>query len=108
MANITEAEIRKIVENIIKGASASSAEYTSTEYNGRKLIGIYSDMNEAIKLEPHYAGFFINRAFMKYNMDDYFGAMADYDYALSLEPTNVIAYYNRALLKIEVNDKCNW
>ncbi len=48
MALITEAEIRKIVENIIKGNSASGAKYTSTEYNGRKLIGIYSDMNEAI------------------------------------------------------------
>ena len=49
MANITEAEIRKIVENIIKGTqSPASAAYTSTEYNGRKLIGVYSDMNEAI------------------------------------------------------------
>ena len=49
MANITEAEIRKIVENIIKGTqSAPTAAYTSTEYNGRKLIGVYSDMNEAI------------------------------------------------------------
>ena len=48
MANITEAEIRKIVENIIKGNTATTAQYTSTEYNGRKLIGIYSDMNEAI------------------------------------------------------------
>ena len=50
MANITEAEIRKIVENIIKGSGAvSSAAYTSTEYAGRRLIGIYSDMNEAIE-----------------------------------------------------------
>ena len=49
MANITEAEIRKIVENIIKGnQSSTKSAYTSTEYNGRKLIGIYSDMNEAI------------------------------------------------------------
>jgi len=49
MANITEAEIRKIVENIIKGASASKkTEWTSTEYGGRKLVGVYSDMNEAI------------------------------------------------------------
>lgn len=62
------------------------------------------DMNEAIKLEPHYAGYFINRAYMKYKLDDYFGAMADYDYALSLEPTNVTAYYNRALLKMEVSE----
>ncbi len=49
MANITEAEIRKIVESIVKGsASGTKASYTSTEYNGRRLIGIYSDMNEAI------------------------------------------------------------
>ena len=49
MANITEAEIRRIVENIIKGnAGASATAWTSTAYNGRKLIGIYADMNEAI------------------------------------------------------------
>ena len=49
MANITEAEIRKIVENIIKGnTAATGAAWTSTEYGGRKLLGIYSDMNEAI------------------------------------------------------------
>ncbi len=51
MANITEAEIRKIVENILKGSTASSAAaFSSTEYNGRKLIGIYADMNEAIEV----------------------------------------------------------
>ena len=48
MANITEAEIRKIVESIVKGAQSSSAAWTSTEYAGRRLVGIYSDMNEAI------------------------------------------------------------
>ncbi|MBQ9086577.1 MAG: aldehyde dehydrogenase EutE [Clostridia bacterium] len=51
MANITEAEIRKIVENIIKGTNGgTAAKWTSTEYNGRKLIGIYADMNEAIDM----------------------------------------------------------
>ena len=50
MANITEAEIRKIVENIIKGNTAAAGHgWTSTEYNGRKLIGIYADMNDAIE-----------------------------------------------------------
>ena len=49
MANFTEAEIRKIVEAIVKGGAApSAARWTSTEYNGRKLLGIYTDMNEAI------------------------------------------------------------
>ena len=46
---ITESEIRKIVENVIKGVSTDSGKkWTSTEYMGRRLIGIYSDMNEAI------------------------------------------------------------
>ncbi len=48
MANITEAEIRKIVESIVRGTGSAAKSYTSTEYAGRKLIGIYSDMNEAI------------------------------------------------------------
>ena len=49
MANITEAEIRRIVENIVKGNSANAGRnWSSTEYAGRKLIGIYADMNEAI------------------------------------------------------------
>ena len=49
MANITEAEIRRIVENIVKGTSASTGRnWSSTEYAGRKLVGIYADMNEAI------------------------------------------------------------
>ena len=70
----------------------------------KNIEAALSDMDEAIKLEPHYAGYFINRAFMKYKLDDYFGAMADYDYAVSLDPTNVTAYYNRALLKMEVSE----
>ena len=46
---ITESEIRKIVENVIKGVSADTGKkWTSTEYMGRRLIGIYTDMNEAI------------------------------------------------------------
>lgn len=49
MANITEAEIRKIVENIINGRSAGAEKnFSSTQYCGRKLIGIYEDMNDAI------------------------------------------------------------
>lgn len=61
------------------------------------------DMNEAIKLQPKLAGLYINRAFLKYNQDDYFGAMADYDYAIELQPLNSTALYNRGLLLAEVN-----
>lgn len=62
------------------------------------------DMNEAIRLQPHFAGYFINRAFLRHRLDDYFGAMSDYDYAIELDPLNYMAYYNRALLRAEVHD----
>ncbi len=49
MVNITESEIRKIVENIVRANAVGSSEaWSSTAYNGRPLIGIYADMNEAI------------------------------------------------------------
>lgn len=63
-----------------------------------------ADMDSAIMLEPRYAGYFINRAYMKYNLDDYFGAMADYDYAIGLDPASVEAHFNRGLLRAEVGD----
>lgn len=63
-----------------------------------------SDMDQAIKLQPRYAGFFINRAFLRYMTDDFQGAFADYDYALQLEPHNTIALFNRGLLRAEVHD----
>lgn len=63
-----------------------------------------ADMDSAILLDPRYAGYFINRAYMKYNLDDYFGAMADYDYAIGLDPTSQEAHFNRGLLRAEVGD----
>ncbi len=63
-----------------------------------------ADMNEAIKLQPQFAGYFINRAYLRYNLNDYFGAMADYDYAIQLEPLNATALFNRGLLRAEVHD----
>ncbi len=63
-----------------------------------------ADMDEAIRLQPRYAGYFINRAFLRYKLDDYFGAMSDYDYAIQLDPGNYMAHYNRALLRVEVHD----
>ena len=61
----------------------------------------------SIKLQPREAGLYINRAFLRYNLDDYFGAMADYDYAIQLDPLNVAAIYNRGLLRMEVRDNDN-
>lgn len=75
--------------------------YTRTHRDFEKAL---ADMDSAIMLEPRYSGYFINRAFMKYNLDDYFGAMADYDYAIVLDPTSQEAHFNRGLLRAEVGD----
>ncbi len=64
-------------------------------------------ISEAIKLQPREAGLYINRAYLRHELDDYFGAMADYDYALSLDPTNATAMFNRGLLRMEVRDNDN-
>ena len=75
--------------------------YSRSQHN---FEGALADMDSAILLEPRYAGFFINRAYMKYNLDDYFGAMADYDYAIGLDPASQEAHFNRGLLRAEVGD----
>lgn len=72
--------------------------------HSKDFKGALADMDEAIRLQPHMAGLFINRAFIRYRLDDYYGAMADYDYAVTLDPANVTALYNRALLRAEVHD----
>lgn len=63
-----------------------------------------ADMDKAIKLQPRHAGLFINRAFLRYKLDDYFGAMADYDYAIQLDPLNAVALFNRGLMRAELKD----
>ncbi len=50
--NWTEAQIEQVVSAVLKnlGGSTSNAKsgWDSTQYNGRKLIGIFADMNDAI------------------------------------------------------------
>ena len=55
MAEINENAIRELVAQVVRevrhgsnNVSASSTNWTSTSYKGRKYIGIYDDMNEAI------------------------------------------------------------
>lgn len=62
-----------------------------------------ADMDKAIKLEPRAAGLYVNRAYIRYNLDDWYGAMEDYDHALNLEPLNIAAMFNRGLLNAEVD-----
>lgn len=62
------------------------------------------DIDEAIKLEPKNVNYYINRSYLRYQVNDIRGTMADLDYALTIDPDNVTAHYNRALLRSEVGD----
>lgn len=62
-----------------------------------------TNMDAAIKLQPKVAGLYINRAYIRYNLQDWYGAMEDYDHALSLEPLNKTALFNRGMLNAEAN-----
>ena len=49
--NWTDAQIEEVIASVIKnlgGVSTVRSDWDSTQYNGRKLIGIYADMNDAI------------------------------------------------------------
>ena len=49
MANITENEIREVVNLVLnKMQNSSTTDWDSTHYGARKYVGIYSDMNDAI------------------------------------------------------------
>lgn len=53
MAEISRSEVEQIVRMVVNGLGTvapvtNKKAYTNTEYGGRRLVGIYSDMNEAI------------------------------------------------------------
>ena len=109
--NLARKDTTSALENLNRGIALSkknasayvmrSEIYTRSHHDFESAL---ADMDSAIMLEPRYAGYFINRAFMKYNLDDYFGAMADYDYAIGLDPSSQEAHFNRGLLRAEVGD----
>ena len=50
--NWTEAEIEKVIRSVLSGLGGERGEElsaTSTDYNGRAFIGVYTDMEEAIE-----------------------------------------------------------
>ncbi len=47
--NLTEAEIREVVSQVLNQVSAApTAAFDSTQYAGKKFVGVFDDMNDAI------------------------------------------------------------
>ena len=87
--------------------------YTSYGYAQRAMITFMleqdkaksvADMDQAIKIDPKILSYYINRAVMRYHIDDLRGSMADYNHVVEVEPTNTLALFNRALLRMQVGE----
>ena len=87
--------------------------YTSYGYAQRSMITFMlgqdkekalSDMDKAIKIDPRILSYYINRAVMRYHLDDLRGSMADYNHVVEEEPSNTLALYNRGLLRMQVGE----
>ncbi len=49
MANISEAEIREVVSQVLnKMQTGTATDWDSTHYGARRFVGVFSDMNDAI------------------------------------------------------------
>ena len=72
---------------------------------GREMFDTVAvHLDAAIRLQPLTAGLYVNRAYIRYSLNDWYGAMADFDHALELDANNKQALFNRGLLEMEVND----
>lgn len=99
-----EADIRKALEINPKSFNAHAMlSDLAMRGDNANLDTAKVHLDAAIRLQPHIAGLYVNRAYLKYRKNDWFGAMDDYDYALQLEPLNGMALYNRGLLEMETS-----
>lgn len=81
------------------GVALLKAEMLSKKKKWKEAAEALSD---AIRINPDETDLYINRAYFRYNNNNFAGAMSDYDAALNLEPQNEVALFNRALLRTEV------
>lgn len=71
---------------------------------GADLQQALADMDEVIRLQPNRPNLRVNRAVIRYRLDDLNGALADFDFVVNADPLNAVALYNRALLRAEISD----
>ncbi len=58
----------------------------------------FSDLNQAIELQPDYAFRYACRAYAKNNFGDLDGAIEDYNKAIELDPNDAVAHNNLGML----------
>ncbi|MEG5041279.1 MULTISPECIES: tetratricopeptide repeat protein [unclassified Microcoleus] len=66
--------------------------------------GAVAAYNQAIVLNPNYAGAYFTRGVARYKLGDKQGAIADYDQALRIFPNSALAYSNRGVARSDLGD----
>ncbi|MFN7201411.1 MAG: tetratricopeptide repeat protein, partial [Aphanizomenon sp.] len=69
------------------------------------LKGAILDYNQAIRLNPNYAGVYNHRGFTHHDLGDFPGAIRDFNQALKLNPNFPEAYQNRGITRNALGDK---
>ena len=74
-------------------------------YKQAKYELALADFDKAIELTPvENSGLYLNRAVIRYQLDDLRGTMADFDKVVEMDPRNSLAYTNRGILRVQVGD----
>ncbi len=71
------------------------------------LAMVIKDYDKCIELNPNFSYAYFNRAYLKFQNENYIGAIEDYSEAIKLSPSFAEAHLNRALilLILENNDQ---
>ncbi len=85
-------------------------------YNNRGLAkaklsdykGAIADYDQALQIDPQFAGACNNRGIAKAELSDYKGAIADFEQTLQIDPQLAMAYNNRGRAKAMLDKDKEW
>jgi tetratricopeptide (TPR) repeat protein len=72
--------------------------------NKNSLDLVIKNYNKCIELNPNYAYAYFNRAYIKFQKEDYIGAIEDYSEVINKSPSFAEAYLNRALILLIIEN----
>lgn len=98
------ADLTRALEINANSSQALVMRSVITAQTGGDLHDALADMDQAIRLQPARTPLRINRAVIRYRLDDINGALEDFSHVIESDPMNTTALYNRALLRAELND----
>jgi len=76
-----------------------------TNDNKEALNLVINDYNKCIEINPNYTYAYFNRAYIKFQKEDYVGAIEDYSEVINKSSSFAEAYLNRALILLILDNK---